>query len=84
MLFRIKHLPNLLIRFFTHDRFYICEECHKVHRRNGKEIRLDEPREHLMVHPIWYGSVGWECFMRQQRRTRKLLRDALLKDLTEE
>jgi hypothetical protein len=78
MLFRIKHIPNMLVRVFTRDRYYICEECHKLHKRDGKEVRLDEPREHLMVHPIWYGSVGWECFVRQQRYVRKILREALL------
>lgn len=84
MLFRIKHIPNMLVRVFTRDKYYICEECHKLHKRDGKEIRLDEPIEHLMVNPIWYGSVGLACFIRQQKRVRKILREALLKDLTED
>ena len=41
MLFRIKHIPNMLVRVFTVDKYYICEECHKLHKRDGKEIRLD-------------------------------------------
>jgi hypothetical protein len=78
MLFKLKHIPNLLIRVFTKDKFYICEECHKIHKRDGNEVRLDEPREHLMSHPLWYGSVGWDCFVYQQRRVRKILRESLL------
>ena len=78
MLFRIKHIPNMLVRVFTRDKYYICEECHKLHKRDGKEIRLDEPIEHLMVNPIWYGSVGRDCFIKQQRRVRESIRKSLL------
>lgn len=78
MLFRIKHIPNMLVRVFTRDKYYICEECHKLHKRDGKEIRLDEPIEHLMVNPIWYGSVSRDCFIAQQIRVRKLIRNSLL------
>lgn len=78
MKFKIKHFPNLLVRFFTRDRYYICEECHKLHRRDGREIRLDEPREHLMSHPLWYGSVCRESFIEQQVRVRKSIRNSLL------
>jgi hypothetical protein len=82
--FKVKHFPNLLVRLFTKDSYYICEECHKIHKRDGKEVRLDEDKKHLMSHPLWYGSVGWECFVAQQRHVRKVLREALLKDLTGE
>ena len=82
MLFKIKHLGNLLVRFFTKDKYYICEECHKIHKRDGREIRLDEPREHLMSHPLWYGSVCRESFIAQQKRVRELLRNSLLESWT--
>lgn len=78
MRFKIKHFPNLLVRFFTRDHYYICEECHKIHRRDGKEIRLDKPLKHLMSHPLWYGSVGRECFLKQQRELREVTRKSLL------
>lgn len=84
MLFKIKHIPNLLIRIFTRDKYYICEECHKIHKRDGQEIRLDEPREHLMSHPLWYGSVGHDCFVEQQLKVRKLLRESLLERWSKE
>lgn len=77
-MFKIKHLGNLLVRLFTFDKYYICEECYKIHKRDGKEIRLDKDREHLMSHPLWHGSVGRDCFIEQQLRVRKLLRDSLL------
>ena len=75
--FKILHFPNLLVRFFTRDKYYICEECHKVHKRDGMEIRLDEPREHLMSHQLWYSSVGRECFIAQQIRVRQAIRNSL-------
>ena len=78
MRFKIKHFGNLLVRFFTRDKYYICEECHKIHKRDGREIRLDEPREHLMSHPLWYGSVCRESFIEQQIRVRKSIRNSLL------
>lgn len=78
MKFKIKHLGNLLIRFFTRDKYYVCEECHKIHKRDGKEIRLEEGGGRLLSHPLWCGSVSRECFDRQQERVRKLLRDAIL------
>lgn len=82
MMFKIKHLGNLLVRLLTFDKYYICEECHKIHKRDGKEIRLDEDREHLLSHYLWYGSVGRDCFIEQQLRVRKLLRDSLLERWT--
>lgn len=83
MKFRIKHLKNLLVRVFTCDKYYICEECHKIHKRDGNEVRLDEPRENLMVHHLWYGSVSRECFIKQQEELRRVFRKSLfgIKDI---
>lgn len=77
MKFKIKHLGNLLIRFFTRDKYYVCEECHKIHKRDGKEIRLEEGSGRLLSHPLWYGSVSRECFDRQQEKVRRMLREAI-------
>lgn len=74
MKFKIKHFKNLLIRIFTFDKYYVCEECHKIHKRDGKELRLDADREHLMSHPLWYGSVSRECFIKQQQEFHELIR----------
>lgn len=76
--FKMLHLPNLFVRFFTKDTYYICEECHKLHKRDGQEVRLDEPKEHLMSHPLWYGSVSRACFIKQQREVRESIRKSLL------
>ena len=80
MKFKIEHLGNLLIRFFTRDKYYVCEECKHIHKRDGKEIRLDFECEgsKLISHPLWYGSVKYECFDKQQAEVRRLLRDAIL------
>lgn len=80
MKFKIKHLGNLLIRFFTKDKCYVCEECKRIHKRDGKEIRLDAEcdRSILLSHPLWYGSVHRDCFDKQQAEVRKMLREAIL------
>lgn len=77
--FKVKHLRNLLVRLFTNDNYYVCEECHHIHKRDGQELRLDEECEgsKLMSHYLWYGSVNRECFIKQQQEVRKLLRDAI-------
>lgn len=80
MKWKIKHIGNLLIRFFTIDKYYICEECHKIHKRDGREIRFDnfdDDGVHLMYHPLWYRSVSRECFDRQQEKVRRILRESI-------
>lgn len=78
MRFKITHFGNLLVRVFTRDRYYICEECHKVHKRDGREIRLEEGGGTLLSHRLWYGSVCRESFIAQQRKVRELLRKSML------
>jgi hypothetical protein len=83
MKFKIKHLKNLLVRVFTRDKYYVCEECHKIHKRDGNEVRLDGDKESLRFHPLWYGSVGWECFVTQQEELRRVFRESIfgIKDI---
>lgn len=79
MRFKIKHLGNLLVRFFTKDKYYVCEECKRIHKRDGMEIRLEEGSGRLLSHPLWYGSVHRDCFNKQQVEVRKMLREAIFK-----
>ena len=74
MRFKIKHFKNLLIRIFTFDKYYVCEECHKIHKRDGQELRL-ELSTGIMSNRLWYSSVSKECFDRQQQRFRELVRE---------
>lgn len=73
--FKRNHLVNLIIRFISKDNFYVCEVCHHVHKRDGKEIRLDTGK--LISHPLWYGSVKRQCFLNQQNKVRRLLRQVV-------
>lgn len=74
MKFKIKHFKNLLIRIFTFDKYYVCEECHKIHKRDGQELRL-ELSTGIMSNRLWYGSVSRECYCKQQQRFRELMRE---------
>jgi hypothetical protein len=72
--FHIKHLPNLIIRFIAKDKYYVCEECYKIHKRNGKEIRFDKNDiGKLLSHRLWYGSVSEECYKKCIEYMNKLL-----------
>jgi hypothetical protein len=73
--FKIKHFKNLLIRIFTFDKYYVCEECHKIHKRDGQELRLELGPGELMSNRLWYGSVSKECLDEQQRKFRELMRE---------
>jgi hypothetical protein len=85
VLFRVKHIPNLLVRCLSYDRYYICEECHKIHKRDDKELRLEGPdNEHRSAGKWWYGSVSHQCFVDQQLRVNMMLRNAVIKKLEED
>lgn len=77
--FRIKHIKNLLIRVFTHDNYYVCEECHKIHKRDGKECRLDNDKKHLILHYLWYGSVCRNCYCNTIQAAMNLLRGSKIR-----
>jgi hypothetical protein len=74
--FKRNHLINLIIRFISKDNLYICEECHHIHKRDGREIRLDKGTG-LMLHPLWYGSIKKQCFLNQQNKIKRFFRQAV-------
>ena len=77
--FKRKHIGNLIVRVITRDSYYVCEECKHIHKRDGKEIRLDTGN--LISKPIWYGSVSRECFINQQVYVKRKLKEAVMKDI---
>ena len=77
---KIKQLPNLIIRLITFDHFYVCDECHCVHKRDGTEIRLDDDTEHLMSNKWWYGSVCRKGFDYTINKAIEALRSGLRKN----
>lgn len=83
MIFKIKHLGNLLVRFFTKDKYYVCEECHKIHERDGKELRLEGGSGRLLSHHLWYGSVSRECYVRLHNRVSRMLGEVIVDHIKE-
>lgn len=73
----IKHIPNLIIRVITFDKYYICEKCNSIHRRDGKELKMDIDQEPSLL----YKSVSFECYVKQQREVGELLRKSMFKQL---
>lgn len=74
---KIKQFPNLIIRLVTLDHFYVCDECHCIHKRDGMEIRFDDDPEHLMFSKWWYSSVCREGFENVMNEVAQVLRDGL-------
>lgn len=80
--FKVKHLYNLVVRLLTSDRYYVCEECKKIHRRDGSECRLDKDESgELMSSRWWYGSVCRKSYNNIVNGTRNLLFDEAFKQL---
>ena len=75
---KLKQLPNLIIRLITFDHCYICDECHCIHKRDGTEIRFDDDPKHLMLNRWWYGGVCRKGFEDTMNRVSELLRESLI------
>lgn len=73
---RKRNFRNFLIRCITRDRYYVCDACNRVHKRDGKEIRLEEDEaklHHPLCYSMWYKSVSYECYADTFRQLRKIL-----------
>ena len=76
---KIKQFPNLVIRLCTFDHCYICEECHRIHKRKETDIRLDDDPKHLISNKWWYSAVCRKGYENTMNRVAKLLRDEIMK-----
>ena len=62
-----------IFSIITFHKFYICEDCHKIHKRNGNEF------------PIcggWYRGhifVSYDCANSTISKARKALADSVIK-----
>lgn len=76
---KIKQFPNLIIRLITFDHYYICDECHCVHKRDGTEIRfdIDDGIGELMSNKWWYSSVCREGHNRVMDEAAMAIRNGL-------
>lgn len=82
ILFRVKHFPNLIVRLATLDKYYICEECRKIHKRDGKELRLEgSDKSHRTAGKYWYCSVSNYCHNKLRSKVRGTLMIDILRDL---
>ena len=77
---KIKQFPNLIVRLLTFDNCYICDECNKIHKRDGTEIRFDDfDPKYLISNRWWYGGVCRKGYEDTMNRVAKLLRDEIIK-----
>ena len=80
---KIKQFPNLVVRLITFDRCYICDECKRIHKRDGKEIRFDDEPKHLLLNKWWYGGVCQKGFEETMNRVSKILKEGVVKSFYE-
>ena len=71
---KIELLPRVLLKWITHNRYYICEECHRIHKRNGKELDLSSK---------WAITVSVECASNVARKARKLIWQAVKRRMSQ-
>jgi len=78
---KLKQLPNLIVRLVTFDHCYICEECHRIHKRKETDIRFDNESDigRLMSNRWWYGGVCRKGYEDTINRAVNLLRDEILR-----
>ena len=69
---RIQLIFYSIFSIITFHKYYICEECHKVHKRIGKEFEACGGR---YKHHIF---VSNDCANKVINNARKTLREAIL------
>lgn len=79
----LKQFPNLILRLITFDRCYVCDECHRAHKRDGTEIRFDDEPEHLINNRWWYGGVCRQGCEDCMNKVATLLRNDIVKSFCE-
>ena len=57
MKFYIRNFKNLVVRLVTFNRYYVCDECRKIHRRDGSELDLTPEIKYRGAWVWWYPSV---------------------------
>lgn len=76
MKFRKRNFKNFVVRCITNDKYYVCDACNHVHKRDGNEISLEEDEAkayHPLRYSMWYKSVSHECYVDTFRQLRKIL-----------
>lgn len=56
MKFYIRNFKNLVVRLVTFNKYYVCDECRKVHKRDGSELDLTPETKHRGAWVWWYPS----------------------------
>jgi hypothetical protein len=80
---KLKQFPNLIVRLVTFDRCYICDECHRIHKRKETDIRFDDESDigRLMSNRWWYGAVCRKGYEHVMNEAAKALRDGIRRTL---
>lgn len=65
---KIELIPRIFIKLITRNKYYICEDCHKIHKRNGAEFDINLN---------WAITVNNNCANNTIKKTYELLRNTI-------
>lgn len=60
-----KILKRRLMQIFTFNKYYICGECGKIHKKNGTELESKE----------WIDIICRECYDNTMNKISKIFND---------
>jgi hypothetical protein len=65
---KIQLIPRIFIKIVTNNNYYICDSCHKLHKRKGKEFDLNSK---------WAITVNYECSNKSINKAKNLIIDSI-------
>lgn len=75
--FHIHNFRNLAVRLATRDKYYVCDECRTIHKRDGTELDNTPNIEHRAVWRWWYPSVCQHGYDFVMNRASEAIRDSI-------
>lgn len=77
MKFYIRNLRNLAVRVATFNRYYVCDECRTIHKRDGAELDLTPEIKYRGAWRWWYPSVCQRGFDSVMGRASSAIRSSI-------
>ena len=77
MKFYVRNFKNLVVRLVTFNRCYVCDECRRIHKRDGTELDLTPEIQYRGAWTWWYPSVCQRGFDSAMDRASDAIRGSI-------